>query len=158
MKHPLMSYNRLLYHIVFRTKHSLPAITEVHEKRLYSYIWGYVRNNDCVLHRIGGMPDHIHLLEQLPTTLAVSDFMRVLKTSTNKWLVERHDEFPLFDGWGKSYCAITCSYSERNRIVEYISNQKMHHRRFNFMEELQAIFQKNSIADSVDNFPRRTIV
>ena len=153
-----MSYNRLLYHIVFRTKHSLPAITEAHEKRLYSYIWGYVRNNDCVLHRIGGMPDHIHLLVQLPTTLAVSDFMRVLKTSTNKWLVERHDEFPLFDGWGKSYCAITCSYSERNRIAEYISNQKMHHRRFNFMEELQAIFQKNSIADSVDNFPRRTIV
>lgn len=158
MKHPLMSYNRLLYHIVFRTRHSLPAITEAHEKRLYSYIWGYVRNNDCVLHRIGGMPDHIHLLVQLPTTLAVSDFMRVLKTSTNKWLVERHDEFPLFDGRGKSYCAITCSYSERNRIVEYISNQKMHHRRFNFMEELQAIFQKNSIADSVDNFPRRTIV
>ena len=28
MKHPLMNYNRLLYHIVFRTKHSLPAITE----------------------------------------------------------------------------------------------------------------------------------
>ena len=140
-----MSYNRLLYHIVFRTKHSLPAITEAHEKRLYSYIWGYIKNKDCVLHRIGGMPDHIHLLVQLPTTLAVSDFMRVLKTSTNKWLVERHDEFPLFDGWGKSYCALSVSYGDRTRIINYIKGQKEHHRKASLADELKNIFKEHDV-------------
>ncbi len=34
-----MSYCRLFYHIVFRTKDSVYAINEENEKILYDYIW-----------------------------------------------------------------------------------------------------------------------
>ena len=44
MKHPLMNYNRLLYHIIFRTKHSLPAITE-------AALWGRADTAGFVRHR-----------------------------------------------------------------------------------------------------------
>ena len=71
-----MSYTRLLYHIVFRTKHSVPAIEIAHEGELYSYIWGFIKNKDSILYRIGGMPDHIHLLIELSVKLALADFMR----------------------------------------------------------------------------------
>jgi hypothetical protein len=33
-----MSYTKLLYHIVFRTKHGKNTIPEQHEKELYAYI------------------------------------------------------------------------------------------------------------------------
>ncbi len=39
-----MSYTRLLYHIVFRTKESQKTINEKHEKELYAYILGFIKN------------------------------------------------------------------------------------------------------------------
>ena len=57
-----MSYTRFLYHIVFRTKCSMNVISESHEKDLYAYIYGFIKNKGAVLYRISGMPNHIHLL------------------------------------------------------------------------------------------------
>ena len=147
-----MSYNRLLYHIVFRPKGSLPAITEAHEKELYNYIWGFARNNGCVLHRIGGMPNHLHMLIQLPTTVALADFMRELKTSTNKWMRGHGDIFPLFGGWARAYCAVTCSYEAKDAVARYISEQKAHHAKVDFIAELRDIFNSNDIENTPDNF------
>ena len=123
-----MSYTRLLYHLIFRPRYSRPAITEAHEKLLYHYIWGIVKAKGGVLYRIGGMPDHLHLLVQLPPTLSLSDFMHDLKLSTHYFLREHREEFPLFEGWGKSYGALTCSARDKERVTAYIQNQKEHHR------------------------------
>lgn len=35
-----MSYTRLIYHVIFRTKQGVYAINEAHEALLYRYIWG----------------------------------------------------------------------------------------------------------------------
>jgi len=37
-----MSYTNLVYHIVFRTYRSVPAIDEEHERELYAYAHGYI--------------------------------------------------------------------------------------------------------------------
>ena len=140
-----MSYTKLLYHIVFRPKNSISAIPIAHEESLYRYIWGFLKNKGCALNRIGGMPDHIHLLVQIPPTLSLSDFMRDLKTSTHKYMCGQKDKFPLFDGWGKSYCALSCSVSEKDRIAEYIKNQKVHHQKMNFQNELLKLLKDNGV-------------
>ena len=120
-----MSYTQLLYHIVFRPKDSVPAISMEYEEYLYRYIWGFVKNKGGVLYRIGGMPDHIHLLIQLPPTLALSDFMRDLKTATHRYIREEISKFPLFVGWGKSYCALSCGMDGKDKVISYIKNQKV---------------------------------
>ena len=112
-----MSYTKLLYHIVFRPRKSQPVITESHEKMLYRYIWGIVQTKGGVLHRIGGMPDHIHLFVGLPPTLSLSGFMHDLKISTHRFLRAHPEEFPDFEAWGKSYCALTCSDSAKEHVV-----------------------------------------
>ena len=60
-----MSYTNLVYHIVFRTYRSIPAIDEEHERELYAYAHGYITRHRAKLYRIGGMPDHVHLLVSL---------------------------------------------------------------------------------------------
>ena len=57
-----MSYTKLIYHIVFRTKYSVKAINKDNERDLYAYIYGIATNYDAYVYRIGGMPDHIHIL------------------------------------------------------------------------------------------------
>ena len=140
-----MSYTKLLYHIVFRPKNSIPAIPIEHEEILYRYIWGFIKNKSAILNRIGGMPDHIHLLVQIPPTLSLADFMRDLKTSTHRYIYEQKDKFPLFDGWGKSYCALSCSIRDKERIVEYIKNQKEHHQKVGFQDELLKLLKDNGV-------------
>ena len=140
-----MSYTRLLYHIVFRPKNSIPAITEKHEECLYKYIWGFIKRKNGVLYRINSMPDHIHMLVQLPPSSSLSDFMRDLKTATNKYMNEEKDKFPLFSGWGKSYCAYSCSASDITDISDYIKTQKEHHKKTNLHDELLKISKECGI-------------
>lgn len=140
-----MSYLQLLYHIVFRPKNSAPAIPIEHEEKLYRYIWGYIKERNGVLYRIGGMPDHIHIFVSLPATLTVADFVRDMKVASSKFLKEHHEQFPRFMGWGKSYCALTHSYQEKDKIINYIRNQKEHHKRMNFHDELLSLVREYGV-------------
>ena len=140
-----MSYTRLLYHIVFRPRNSEPVITQEYEESLYRYIWGFIKNKGGVLYRIGGMPDHLHLLVQLPPTLALSAFMHDLKLATHRFMCEHAEEFPLFTSWGKSYCALSCSESVKDMVVNYITNQKAHHQKTSFRDELLALLRESGL-------------
>ena len=141
-----MSYVSLIYHIVLRTKRSLPAISESHERELYMYIYTFIRSHGCVLHRIGGMPDHIHLLMELRPTIALSDFMRDLKTATSKFMKAHRDTlFPQFDGWESEYYASTVSKDGVDSVKQYIIGQKEHHRVSSFRDELLRLCRERGI-------------
>ena len=144
-KTDVMAYINLLYHIVFRPKNSVSVIPIEKEEMLYRYIWGIVKHKNGVLYRIGGMPDHVHILVQLPATIAVADFVRDLKTSTSVYLKENKDSFPKFDGWAKSYCALTYSYNEKDAIINYIKNQKGHHKKVSFRDELLEMLRESGV-------------
>lgn len=139
-----MSYTKLLYHIVFRTKGSRNSINEIHEKELYAYILGYVRNNKSTLYRIGGMPDHIHILVDIHPTDSVTEFVRILKESASKWLQSR-PEFPNFNGWGESFAASTYSQNDIDTIINYIKNQKDHHQKVSFADEYRQFLISNGV-------------
>ena len=137
-----MAYTKLIYHIVFRPHNNKPAITEAHERELYGYILGFCKNHQCVLYRIGGMPDHIHLCIGLHPTIAVASFVHDLKIATSNFMRANHEKFPLFNGWERSYGAFTYSEADKDRIVNYIKNQKEHHRHLTTREELTNIFRE----------------
>ncbi len=139
-----MSYTRLLYHIVFRTKGNKKAINQQYEKELYAYIFGYVKNKKSILYRINGMEDHIHMLIDLHPTNSLSGFMRDMKEATSKWL-KQNSNFPLFEFWGEGYGAFTYNINEKDTIIEYIKNQKEHHKTVTFEEEYRAFLEENGI-------------
>ena len=139
-----MSYTRLLYHIVFRTKNSLDTIPEEHEKELYAYIMGIVNNKKSKLYRIGGVSNHIHLLVDIHPSFAVSDFMKELKEYSSKWL-STNPNFKNFTGWAVSFAAFTYNLKDKQTIVNYIMNQKEHHKRVSFEEEYRQFLIENGI-------------
>lgn len=137
---PKMSYTKLLYHIVFRTKSGEWAITEAHEEKLYRYIWGYVKEKQCILYRINGMPDHIHLFVGLHSTVSVADFVKEMKNATHLFLEQNKALFPNFYAWSKGYCALTYSEKDKDKIINYIKNQKEHHKKQQFTDEMKSLF------------------
>ena len=137
-----MSYTRLLYHIVFRTKYRIPCIVEAYEEELYRYIWGIVKNKEGVLYRIGGMPDHLHLCAELTAKQSLADFVRDIKASSSRWLRE-NPHFPQFQSWGQKYAAFSLGLEEKDRIVNYIAGQKAHHSSVSLEDELRDLLQRH---------------
>lgn len=141
----MSNYRQTLYHIIFRTKHSRMAISKDVSERLYQYIWTIIKNRKCVLFRINGMEDHIHILSDLHPAVALSDYIKEIKVASSKWMKETGD-FPYFEGWSVGYCALTYSFRDKDKIINYIKNQQEHHQKESFTDELKRILIEEGIA------------
>lgn len=138
------TYRQILYHIVFGTKYREPAIIEKNESELYRYIWGILKNKKCKLYRINGMPDHVHILCDLHPDVSLSSLIKDIKIATNLWIKES-GLFPEFTNWQEGYGAFTYSVKEKETIINYIKNQKEHHRNENFEQEFSKLLKENGI-------------
>jgi hypothetical protein len=53
--------------------------------------------------------------------------------------------FPMFEGWQDGYGAFTYSVREKDKIINYIKNQKEHHKTATFNEEFKQLLIENGI-------------
>jgi len=138
------SYRQILYHIVFCTYNRLETIPETHHEELYRYIWGIIKSKKCVLYRINGIENHIHILCDLHPTVALSDLLRDIKRSTNYWM-KKTGKFPLFTSWAEGSCVLTYSFREKDKIINYIKKQKEHHGKVPFEKEYISLLQEHGV-------------
>jgi putative transposase len=82
----MSSYRQHLYHIVFRTKDSLPTIRQNNANVLYSYITGITRQKNSHLYRINGVENHLHILTDMNPSIAPIDFVKDIKISSSIWI------------------------------------------------------------------------
>lgn len=122
-------------------------ITKELKPRLYEYLGGTVRGMDGIAFEINGIEDHVHLLVKIPATIAVSDFLRELKTNSSKKAKEfTNGKF----GWQRRYGAFTVSESQFDVVRNYIRNQEEHHKKFDFKTEFESLLRAHHI--EIDDF------
>ena len=131
-----MSLTHSLHHIVINTRMRRMTICEENCEHLYRYLWNILKERNCYLYRIGGIENHIHLLIDLDATVSLSDIVGELKRKSSLWM-KRCGMFPQFDGWGREYFAFSKSSNHKDRVIEYIKNQKTHHKRCGFEAEIE---------------------
>ncbi len=129
-----MSHTSLTYHIVFSTYKRANVINIAHERELYKYMYDFATKRGIKVFRIGGMPDHVHLLCEIPAKLAVADFVKLLKSETSKFM-RFNPHFPGWQKWAEGYGAFTVESANRAVRIKYIMNQKAHHGTTTFTEE-----------------------
>lgn len=129
-----MSFTKLTYHIIFSTRFRVMSIDNDHERELYKYIWDYCKARNVFVHRLGGMPVHIHALVDIPPILSLSGFIQNLKAESSKFM-RINPHFPHWNGWSEGYGAFTKSFSDIPITINYINNQKRHHLTKTFKEE-----------------------
>lgn len=139
-----MSKVSAIYHIVINTKNRRKSIPDSKKRDLYKYIYAIIKNNDCVLLRINGIANHIHILVELHQTVALSTLVKSIKQSSSRWLSGNAD-FPLFEGWGREYFAATIHRDMIEQVKQYIINQDNHHAKINFEDEVKEFCRENGI-------------
>jgi REP element-mobilizing transposase RayT len=141
----MSTYKQIFYHIVFAAKNREAAITEAYEQELYKYIWGVINNHKCKLYRINSMPDHLHIFSDLHPAISLSNYVKNIKVASSMWMKDS-GMFLSFKGWQDGYGAFTYSNKEKNRVVNYIKNQKEHHKTESFYDEYKRLLIENDIA------------
>lgn len=132
-----MSYRQICYHIIFGTKNREATIPNEHCEELYKYIWGIIKNMNCKLYRINGVEDHIHICSDLHPSVCLADYIRTIKVSSGGWMKE-NGKFPHFKGWQDGYGAFTYSNKEKDVVINYIKNQKEHHKKVGFSKNINS--------------------
>jgi REP element-mobilizing transposase RayT len=148
----MSSYRQNLYHLVIRTKNSLPAINQNNADQLYAYISGIIKNKESHLYRTNGIENHIHILTDIHPSIALADFVRDLKVSTSLWM-KKNRLFPGFHGWADGYGSFTCAFKDLDVLIDYINTQKKHHRKKTFEEEYRLLIQECGIMIDERFFP-----
>jgi putative transposase len=122
-----MALWRLYYHFVWATKERQPLINEDRETALYNYIIGKADNLNCIIHAVGGIEDHIHIISSIPPTLAIADFVKHIKGSSAHYLNHIVSSSANKFNWQNGYGVFSLGGKQLDQAVTYVHNQKIHH-------------------------------
>ena len=139
-----MSTTLSLCHFVFNTYCRRMTIRAENEESLYRFIWKWLKEKRCKLLRIGGIPNHIHILVDINPTMSKSRLAGELKRVSSLWM-KQSGLFPEFEGWGNEYFGFSKSASDKNKVIEYIKNQKIHHGSVSFEDEIRGMISSEGI-------------
>jgi len=131
-------------HIVFSTKYRQPLILESVEEELYNYLGGICKALECWPVKIGGYYDHIHILCLLSKKIALMKLLEEVKSHSSKWIKTKDDRLKHFY-WQDGYGAFSVNPAQVDVVIRYIENQKIHHAKKNFQEELRGFFRKYNV-------------
>ena len=135
------TYCSLLFHCVFSTKERRRTITPEVQERMWSYMGGIAREYGAEALGIGGMDDHVHLLLTLPSSLAVADAMRAIKSGSSQWMRKACGVRGF--AWQEGYGAFSIGKTQVEATLAYIAGQTEHHRKRDFQAEFIAILEKH---------------
>jgi len=93
---------------------------------------------------INGTENHLHILSHLHPTVPLSSLIKDIKLSSSKW-IKTNKIFPHFTGWQAGYGAFTITWKDKPRIINYIKNQKEHHKLNSFKDEYQQFLRDYNI-------------
>lgn len=138
------TYTQMYVHIVFSPKNKQALIGKSWKNELEKYITGIVQNQKHKLLAIGSMPDHIHIFIGYNVNYLIPDLVEEIKTSSNSWV--KQNKLTQFQfAWQKGYGAFSHSRSQLDIVINYILNQKKHHKKKSFRDEYLEILRKNDI-------------
>jgi putative transposase len=138
------SLSAVYIHLIFSTKDRYPYLKEEElQTRLHSYLGRVSKQLDCPPIKVGGIEDHIHLLARFGRKITQAEWIKELKRVSSLWLkAEGLWEFQ----WQSGYADFSVSASNLEIVKRYIENQKQHHQRLGFQDEVRTLLTKSKIA------------
>jgi putative transposase len=142
------SSSQQLTHIIFSTKDRYPFLKNpIVLEKTHAYLQGICKNHRCLPVAIGGMEDHVHLFINLDKKISLSNFIEEVKKSSSRWIktLQSLDGDLVKFYWQRGYGAFSVSQSNLHIVKLYIENQKNHHQKINYQDELRGFLNKCGI-------------
>jgi len=138
------SLSAVYIHLIFSTKERHPYLQDENlQKELHAYLGEVSKQLDCPPIRVGGVEDHVHLLARFGRTITQAEWVKELKRVSSICL-KSEGKLSQFQ-WQAGYADFSVSASNLERVKRYIENQKEHHRRMSFQDEVRKLLTRHSV-------------
>ncbi len=128
------SFNKIWIHCIWSTKDRSHLIVPDIETIVYNFISDQLREIDCPVRIINGMPDHVHCLFLLNPQKSIAEVIKQIKGSSSHFINQNNLTNGKFS-WQTGYAAYSVSESVLDKVFYYIKNQKIHHQKKSFQQE-----------------------
>ncbi len=138
------TYSQINIQCVFAVKGKKNIITKNFRDNLHKYMSGILKKDTAYPLAVGGWKDHVHVFFELNPHTKISDLMRMLKSTSSKWINDNKYVSDKFQ-WQEGYGAFSYSKSQRNEVIKYIINQEHYHKEITFKQEYLGMLEKFEI-------------
>ena len=142
-----MSFVKIMVHAVWGTKYRSDILTDDIRERVCNHIRANAKTKNIFIDSIDGHTDHLHCLTELNPELSISKQMQLIKGESSHWINQNlslQDKF----SWAEDYYAAAVDKDAVNAVRVYIKNQKEHHKKLTFQEELEQIKREFGLGDA----------
>ena len=134
------TFTQLYIQFIFAVKFRAACIHASWKESLHKYITGIFQENKHKMLQINSMPDHIHILIGLHPEQSISSIIQNVKTESSKWINDQQFTSSKF-AWQQGYGAFSYSRSHLSRVIRYIQQQELHHRKRTFLNEYKSFLK-----------------
>jgi REP element-mobilizing transposase RayT len=138
------TFSQIYIQYVFAVKGRQNMILPAFQDELYKYIAGIIDGKDQKSLAVNGMPDHVHVLVGLKPAMRIADLVRDIKNNSSNFINEKDFLKQKFN-WQDGYGAFSYSESNFGNVIDYIKNQKEHHKKKTFQVEYKGFLKKFNI-------------
>jgi len=140
----LHSYSKIWLHLIWETHNREKLLFTETAKKVLEFLFNYCIEKNIFMKINYVNPEHVHSVIDLPTNINVEDSVKLLKGSSSHY-INQERLIPGKFSWGRGYAVFSVSESQLNKIVDYIKNQKEHHRIKSFAEEYEEFLNKHQL-------------
>ena len=134
------SLSKIYLHLIFHIKMTSPKIRESDDAVIHSYLGQLVNATGCTNLWVGGADDHIHILFLLSREVTVSNVVEEVKRNSSRWLKSFDAYYSRF-AWQGGYGIFSVSQSVVDKTLQYIKQQREHHKHFSFTDEYRKFLE-----------------
>ena len=138
------AFSQIYIQYVFAVKGRENMIKPAFQDELYKYIAGIVNGKEQKSLAVNGMPDYMHVLVGLEPSMSIADLIRDIKNNSANFINDNHFLKHKFS-WQEGYGVFSYSQSNFGNVIDYIKNQKEHHRKKTFRQEYLGFLKKFEI-------------
>lgn len=124
---PRNVYWELFYHLIWRTKDSMPLLNPKVEPLTHKYlIHRTLETPEAIVHAVGGTDDHVHKAVSLPPTVELAKWIGDIKGASSHHI--NHGPCGLGAlAWQTGYGIVSFGKRDLPRVVNYVRHQREHH-------------------------------
>jgi REP element-mobilizing transposase RayT len=138
------TFSRCWIHIVWGTYRRFPFFDDDSARRVSGFLMSYAKEKGIFMKTNFVNPEHVHALIDLPTDLSIEQVGKLLKGTSSHWINQNSITRDRF-AWARGFGAFSVSHSKTPAVIAYIRNQKEHHRKKTFAEEVSALIERHGL-------------
>lgn len=136
------AYSEINLHITWHTKGNLPLIKPEIETKLYKFLKEKILETpEIFFHAVGGIENHVHIAVSVPPTIQPAEWIGKLK-GASAYFINQGSNHKLLE-WQNGYGIVSFGTKDLKWVVNYVLNQKEHHKKGNIFARLETIEKEN---------------